>query len=44
MMENDRNAHAGETSHPDPMAMILQMRNEMDLLKKKNEEEVQAMS
>jgi len=43
MTGNDRNVHVGETSQPDPMAMILQMRKEMDLLKKKNEEEVQAM-
>jgi len=41
MTGNERNVHVGETSQPDPMAMILQMRKEMDVLKKKNEEEVQ---
>jgi len=40
---NDRNTQVGETSQLDPMALILQMRKEMELLKKKNEEEVQGM-
>ena len=43
MTSNDKNSQAGETSQPDPMALILQMKKEMKMLKKKNEEEIQGM-
>jgi len=41
MTTNDKNTQVGETSQPDPMTLILQMRKDMEMLKKKNEEEIQ---
>jgi len=38
MTGNDKNAQE-ETSHLDPMALILKIQKEMELLKKKSEEE-----
>ena len=44
MTINDRNMQGGaETSQPNPMALIMQMRREMEMLKKKNDEEIQGM-
>jgi len=42
MTGNDRNAQE-ETSHPYPMALILKIRKEMELLKKKSEEEIRGI-
>ena len=42
MTGNDRNAKE-ETSHLDPMTLILKIQREMDLLKKKSEEEIKAL-
>ena len=42
MICNDRNAQE-ETSHPDPMALILKMQKEMELLKKKSKEEIRGI-
>jgi len=42
MTGNDRNAQE-ETSHPDPMTLILKIQNEMELLKKKSEEEIRGI-
>jgi len=35
MTGNDKNTQVEETNQPDPMTLILQMRNEMEMLKKK---------
>jgi len=41
MTDNDKNTQVRETSQPDPMTLILRMRKEMEMLKKKNEEDIQ---
>ena len=43
MIGNDKNTQGGETSQPNPKTLILQMRKEMKMLKKKNEEEIQGI-
>jgi len=44
MISNDRNTQEGvETNQPDPMTSIMQIRREMKMLEKKNEEKIQGM-
>ena len=43
MTGNDRNTQVEETSQLDLMTLILQIRKEMEMLKKKKEEEFQQM-